>query len=48
MKTIWKMSKMKTTKRFSVGDTKVNILALIAVSKSKSNLTSYTKLALIG
>jgi len=38
----------KTTKRFSLGNTKVNILALTAVSKSKIRLTSYTKLALIG
>jgi len=31
-----KMSKNETTKRFLVGSTKVNILALTVVSKSKN------------
>jgi len=38
----------KTTKRFSVGKVKVNILALTAVSKSKIRIISKNWLALIG
>jgi len=34
------MSKIETTKRFSVGNTKVNILALTASSKNKIRLSS--------